>query len=418
MKKSVLILTILIYCLTAVAQTSSQKIVAGRKNNAVHIKKPYIVIISADGFRSDYATKYQAKNLLQLAAEGVEAAYMIPSFPSVTRPNHFAMMSGLYPAHSGIVANGFYDANRKEKWVDNDATFIKTEPIWITAEKNNLLTASMLWPNAIIPIQGVLPTYNYDKPKKGEPTLSSDDRVNALKNWLQMPEETRPHFISIYLGQADHAGHEHGPESAEVIEAVRSVDHTVGELAAVAKASGLPVNFIFVSDHGMKDVDLENPIEIPELLQDKNRFIYVNAQTLFRVTVKDESEVQQVYRELKKNKTEGYKVYLTENFPKNLHYSTADDRFDRIGQILLVPDAPKVFLEPNSKKTPGKHGYNPYKVPEMKSTFVASGPAFKKGKKIGQFRNVNIYPMIAEILGLKITEPIDGKNCTAKKVLK
>ncbi|MBP3840062.1 MAG: alkaline phosphatase family protein, partial [Chryseobacterium sp.] len=159
-------------------------------------------------------------------------------------------------------------------------------------------------------------------------------------------------------------------------------------------------------------------LEIPALLQDKTRFIVNNAQTLLRISVKKESEVNQVYRNLKKNKTRDYEVYLTEKFPKRLHYRTTDDRFNRIGQILLVPHAPKIFLEPNARKTPGKHGYNPFKVPEMKASFAASGPAFKDGKKIRQFRNVNIYPMVAQILGLKITEPIDGKNCTAKKVLK
>ena len=240
-----------------------------------------------------------------------------------------------------------------------------------------------------------------------------------MLNWLKLPEEKRPHFITFYFPEVDKNGHLYGSESLEVQNAVQFVDDAIGKLIEKVKELQLPnVNFIFVSDHGMIDVDIKDTLEIPALLQDKNRFIINNSQTLLRITLKNESEVNQVYRELKKNKTKDYKVYLTEKFPKRLHYRTADDRFNRIGQILLVPHTPKIFLEPNARKTPGKHGYNPFKVPEMRATFAASGPAFKEGKKIGKFRNVNLYPMVAEILGLKVSQTIDGSPKTAKKVLK
>ncbi|MGZ5197835.1 MAG: alkaline phosphatase family protein [Kaistella sp.] len=420
MKKFLLSFFITVSALGFCQTDTAQIVVPGRENSVQALSKPYVILISADGFRYDYAKKYNAENILKLAEQGVSAKAMIPAYPSITGPNHYTMITGQYPSHTGFVDNYFYDKKRNDYFgmsLQNkisDGTWLGGIPLWSLAEQQGTLSASLFWVASNSDAGGTRPTYYYNYHEK----FAADEKISIVLNWLRLPEEKRPHFITFYFPEVDKNGHLYGTESREVQDAVKFVDESIGKLIDKVHELKLPnVNFIFVSDHGMKDVDLANPLEIPELLQDKNRFIYVNAQTLLRVTVKNESEVQQVYRELKKNKTDGYKVYLTENFPKKLHYSTADDRFGRIGQILLVPDAPKVFLEPGSKKTPGKHGYNPYKVPEMKSTFVASGPAFKKGKKIGQFRNVNIYPMIAEILGLKITEPIDGKNCTAKKVL-
>ncbi len=406
----------------AFCQTDTAQIVApDRKNTPQAITKPYVILISADGFRHDYAKKYNAKNILKLAENGVSAKAVIPSYPSITGPNHYTMITGLYPSHTGFVDNYFYDKKRNDLFgmsmqsKISDGSWLGGTPLWSLAEQQGMLSASLFWVASNSDAGGTRPTYYYNYHEK----FTADEKTNIVLNWLKLPEDRRPHFITFYFPEVDKNGHLYGSESLEVQNAVQFVDDAIGKLIEKVNELQLPnVNFIFVSDHGMIDVDIEDTLEIPALLQDKNRFIINNSQTLLRITLKNESEVNQVYRELKKNKSKDYKVYLTENFPKRLHYRTADDRFNRIGQILLVPNAPKIFLEPTSKKTPGKHGYSPFKVPEMKASFAASGPAFRKGKKVGQFRNVNIYPMVAEILGLKITQPINGKSCTAKKVLK
>ncbi len=405
-----------------ISQTdTAQIVVADRKNTPQALTKPYVILISADGFRHDYAKKYNAKNILKLAENGVSAKAVIPSYPSITGPNHYTMITGLFPSHTGFVDNYFYDKKRNDLFgmsmqsKISDGSWLGGTPLWSLAEQQGVLSASLFWVASNSDAGGTRPTYYYNYHEK----FTADEKINIVLNWLKLPEEKRPHFITFYFPEVDKNGHLYGSESLEVQNAVQFVDDAIGKLIEKVNELQLPnVNFIFVSDHGMIDVDIEDTLEIPALLQDKNRFIINNSQTLLRIALKNESEVNQVYRELKKNKTKDYKVYLTEKFPKRLHYRTADDRFNRIGQILLVPHAPKIFLEPNARKTPGKHGYNPFKVPEMKASFAASGPAFKKGKKIGQFRNVNIYPLVTEILGLKITEPIDGKSCTAKKVLK
>jgi hypothetical protein len=168
----------------------------------------------------------------------------------------------------------------------------------------------------------------------------------------------------------------------------------------------------------MIKVDKENPLSIPEILLDKDRFDIFNSQTLLRVVVKNPDEVKSTYRELKNSKTEDYQVFLTKKFPRKLHYRTKDDKYNRIGQILLVPNAPKIFLEKGKSTSAGKHGYNPRKTPEMKAIFYAWGNVFKNQTEIDEFQNVSVYPLVAEILGLKISEPIDGKFSEVKKALK
>ena len=167
----------------------------------------------------------------------------------------------------------------------------------------------------------------------------------------------------------------------------------------------------------MIKVDKENAIDIPEILKDKTRFDYFNSNTLLRVKVKNPDEVKTAYRELKRNKIGDYKVYKESCFPRRLHYGKKDDVYNRIGDILLVPTAPKVFVEKGKTTSIGKHGFDPKKVPEMRAVFRAWGPAFKSDLEISHFDNVNVYPIVTKILGLKITSPIDGKEKVADKIL-
>ena len=92
-------------------------------NAAAQQAKPYVILVSLDGFRYDYAAKYGAINLAHVAAEGASAPDgMIPSFPSVTFPNHLTLVTGLYPEHHGIIENNFYDPARNERYASRDAT--------------------------------------------------------------------------------------------------------------------------------------------------------------------------------------------------------------------------------------------------------------------------------------------------------
>lgn len=224
---------------------TAQRVTPGRSNSPQQAGKSCLVLISGDGFSYDYAQKYQAKNLLRLSANGVRAQSMIPSFPSVTHPNHLALVTGLYPSHSGIVGNDFYDPALKAHYKQKDGRFFPEEPVWITAEKQQMLTANFFWVSGSTEISGMLPSYYYVfSPNKD---VSEAARIRAFAGWLSLPEAQRPHLITMYFPDTDHAGHEHGPDAPETRAAVQFIDAMVGRLDSVARASGLPVNFIFVS---------------------------------------------------------------------------------------------------------------------------------------------------------------------------
>jgi predicted AlkP superfamily pyrophosphatase or phosphodiesterase len=424
MKRGIYFLLLLI-SFTAFAQQvnidTAQVVIPGRQNSIEAQSKPYVIMISTDGFRYDYAQKYNAENLLKLANGGVKAEAMIPSYPSITFPNHWSLITGLYPSHHGLIDNFFYDYKRKEGYAMSnkknaeDGSWYGGTPIWGLAEKQGMVSASLMWVGSASDAGGMRPSYYYPYHEKFTPS----EKVEKVVNWLKLSEEKRPHFISLYFPEVDGSGHHHGPDSKETEIAVHLIDQAIGNLVQKVNGLGLKnVNFIFVSDHGMIKVDGGTPLEIPAVLFDKNRFDFYNSQTLLRVYVKNPDEVKAVYKELKANKTDDYEVYLDKKLPKYLHFATRDDQYHRIGQILLIPKAPKIFLEKGKKTSVGKHGYNPKVVPEMKATFFAWGPEFKNNLVINEFANINVYPLVAEVLGLKIDQPIDGRLKVLKKTLK
>lgn len=424
MKKSfalfLLTLSVIINAQTAIADTA-QVIIPNRLNNAEAMNKPYVIMISTDGFRYDYAKKYNAENLLKYSNEGIQAKAMIPSYPSITFPNHWSLITGLYPSHHGLIDNYFYDYKRKEKYAMSnkqnaeDGTWYGGIPLWALAEKQGVISASLQWVGSASDASGIRPTYYYHYHEQFSPS----QKVDKVINWLKLPDAQRPHFITLYFPEVDKSGHHFGPESKETENAVHLIDGAIGELVRKVDDLGLEnVNFVFVSDHGMIQVDGESTLDIPEILLDQKRFDIYNSQSLLRVYVKNTNEVKAVYNELKASKTQDYEVYLDKKLPRYLHFATKDDKYERIGQILLIPRSAKVFLEKGKKKYGGNHGYDPKLVPEMKATFFAWGPAFNSHLVIDEFENVNVYPLVSEILDLKIDQKIDGKLKTLKPFLK
>ena len=394
---------------------STQIVVPGRANAVSQEKKPYVIFISADGFRYDLADKYHAAHLLALRAGGVAAAAMTPSYPSVTFPNHYSLATGLYPSHHGLVDNAFYDTavhkgyTIRDRVAVSDPEFYGGTPIWVLAEQQKMLSASFFWVGSEAPVDGMFPTYYYRFNDK----ISLDTRLKAVKAWLTMPEEQRPHLLTFYMSYVDHAEHFYGPDSKEAEEAVHIVDDCIGRMVSMVDSLHLPVNFVFVADHGMATVDTAHPIAPPVI--DTSKFTTAFGGTMIHLYAKDRSAVSATYEALKKS-ADGYDVLLPDETPARWHYTSADDLHHRIGDILLVAHHPRVFHD-RGRMLAGEHGYDNY-LPDMGATFYAWGPAFKKGVTIPAFENVNVYPLIAHILGLRISEPIDGSLKVLQGTLK
>lgn len=389
-------------------QDTLQHIAAGRTNSVAQQKKPYVILISADGFRFDYAEKYKAEHLLSLSAKGVRAASMSPSFPSVTFPNHYTIVTGLYPSHHGLVNNTFYDAARQgnysmgNKERVRDGSWYGGTPLWVLAEQQQMISASMFWVGSEAAIKNIRPTYYYDFNER----IPIGKRIQAVKDWLMLPEDKRPHIITFYLSEVDHAGHSFGPDAPQTEQAVKFVDSVVNELTKAVAETKLPVNFIFLADHGMTAVDREHPLPTPSVIN-KEKFIIPSSGTTMVLHAKNKADIQPVYDSLKKSE-DHYKVYLKTNIPASYHYHATDDSLNRIGDILLIPDWPYVFSD--RKPGTGYHGFPPAQVKDMHAIYMAWGPAFKSNVRIPSFENVHVFPMIAEILGLNITDKIDGRK--------
>jgi alkaline phosphatase D len=375
--------------------------------------KPYVVLVSLDGFRYDYGERYGAKNLLALAQRGASAPNgMIPSYPSVTFPNHYTIVTGLYPEHHGIVANTFYDPARKERYsytdpkTSGDGSWYGGTPLWALAELQGMRSASFFWPGSEAEIQGKRPSYylHYDD------KFPDEKRVEQVLAWLQLPLEQRPHFISLYYSNVDHAGHAFGPDAPETGEAVRHVDDMMAKLSAGIAALGLPVDLIVVADHGMETtqggwIALDKWADLSQF-ETSGPLLYA----------KSETDAEGAYKSLL-GASDAFKVYRRAKMPKNLHF----DSNPREGDPVIVPTGPFNIVAhlPGNLMVPnrGGHGYDPGTMPSMKAIFYAAGPDIRAGEEVAPFENIHLYPLIAEILGLKIG-PIDGQLSVLQQVLK
>ena len=205
-------------------------------NSAQQMAKPYVILVSLDGFRYDYAKRYHAEHLLALGAEGASAPEgMLPSYPSITFPNHYTIVTGLYPEHHGIVANSFYDPARKETYNYHDrqsvgdGTWYGGTPLWVLAEQQGMRSASFFWVGSEADIQGVRPTYYL----KFDASFPNQKRVEQVLAWLHLPPEQRPHMITLYFSDTDTAGHRYGPDSPQVAEAVHELDGEIGLVQSI-----------------------------------------------------------------------------------------------------------------------------------------------------------------------------------------
>jgi predicted AlkP superfamily pyrophosphatase or phosphodiesterase len=374
-------------------------------------------MVSVDGMRYDFARKYQAKHLLAFANAGVQATSMMPAYPSITFPNHYTLVTGLYPAHTGLVSNRFYDRKFNASYSSKLASALQSRwyggtPLWVLAEQQQMVSAAFYWVGSDTPIQGIYPTYHYPYSEK----ININTRINEVVKWLKLPPAVRPHLINLYFPEVDQAGHHFGPESDVTRRAVLFIDSAVNELQKAVKATGLKVNFVVLSDHGMLTINNRNPLPIPALI-DTSKFRITGEDVLVGLYAKNKAAIPATYKALLQDGKGKYKVYLNTNTPTRWHYNKANDRYNRIGDILLVPDTPNVFVYVPKTPNPGAHGYDPVLVKQMQAIFYVWGPDFKTRLTIPTFNNVDVYPMVTQLLGLKINGQIDGSKQLARSIL-
>ena len=374
--------------------------------------RPYVVMVSLDGFRYDYAQKYGAKHLLALGASGAIATQgMIPAYPSLTFPNHYTLVTGLYPEHHGIVANSFYDPARKQRYSysdpasNADGSWYGGTPLWVLAEKQGMRSACFFWPGSEAEIDGARPSYYL----KFNDHFPDGKRIDQVIAWLGLPAEQRPHFITLYYSNVDHAGHQYGPDSPQTAAAVKQVDELVGDLWDKLSRLQLPVDLVVVSDHGMEReqgpwIDLSQYTDLASFTT-VGSLLYANS----------EAAAEKAYQQLK-IKSDAFTVYRRARVPAALHYNSNP----REGDPVIVANGPYAIRAQGGDDRPpepGAHGYDPLAMKSMRAIFIAVGPDIRPGSTLQPFENVNVYPLIAKILGLN-PPPVDGALNVLGKILK
>ena len=373
-------------------------------NSAKAQNQHYVVLVSLDGFRWDYAKRDNASHLLALGKQGVWAPEgMLPSYPSLTFPNHFSIVTGLYPEHHGLVANSFLDPARQARYgisdpeAVTDGTWYSGTPLWSLAESQGMRTACLFWPGSEAKIAGFRPTWYAQFDSKTEATPSVEQaRIDNAAALFRLPAADRPHFITIYYSEPDHEGHKFGPDAAETRAAELKMDALVGKLKAALDRTGLPIDLVVVSDHGM--IHEEGPWITLDQYADLSGFDSAG-DLLYGKT---EGNRARVYDQLKKA-TSQFVVYRLKNVPANLNYNQNPREGDPVilatGPYAIRAHAPAAG-KPDLPPTAGMHGFDPGKVPQMKASFFAAGPDIVKGKTVAPFENVNLYPWLAHLLGL------------------
>jgi predicted AlkP superfamily pyrophosphatase or phosphodiesterase len=377
-----------------------------------------LILISIDGFRADYLQRGLSPTLTALAADGVRAEALRPAFPSLTFPNHYTLVTGLNPDHHGIVNNRMIDPVSGARFVYKDAETTADpnwwggEPIWVSVEKSGQHAATMFWPGSNVAIENIRPSYWREFDAK----LMPDQRVKQILQWIDLPLQQRPVFLTLYFEQIDHGGHGFGPDSAEVNAAIVEIDTALQHLVQGLKQRGLDqrANLVIVSDHGMTSAGRDHVVALNELVNVDD--ISIDNTGVLAGLAAQPGHEKEVENALLKPQAH-MQCWKKTDVPKRLHYGTNA----RIPAILCLADEGWVIATQHAIDDPkrhfslGEHGYD-NALPSMRALFIAHGSAFKHGLVVPEFDNVDVYPLLMRVLGVK-AQPNDGNLDDIKQAL-
>ncbi|MCB0675292.1 MAG: alkaline phosphatase family protein [Saprospiraceae bacterium] len=383
---------------------------------------PYLILISLDGFRHDYVELLQPPRLSAAIEGGVRTEGLIPCYPSKTFPNHYSIATGMYPENHGLVNNSFYDPSRGEKYTTGnreavqDGTWYGGTPLWVNAERAGMISASYFFVGSEADIQGVRPSYYY----LYDQSVTHEQRVDQVVDWLTLPEGQRPHFITLYFPDMDDAGHFYSPAPDSLRAPLMKLDATLGNLFDRVAELDLPVNYIVVSDHGMTTILRENMLNYDALLSEIETVEMAANGSLLHLYFSDEEAKKKALDQLE-DKEGHFQAYSREDFP----YYRENLGQERVGDVLIAADFGYYFVnsrawnffQRSDRNSKGEHGFPP-KNPDMHGIFYAFGPAFREGLTIPAFENIHIYPLVCEILGLDTPEEVDGRLEVLQPILK
>jgi predicted AlkP superfamily pyrophosphatase or phosphodiesterase len=384
-------------------------------------ERAILILVSIDGFRWDYLDRFRPPTLMALANDGVRADGLIPQFPSKTFPNHYTIVTGLRLASHGIISNNMTDpaipgrfslSNRR---VLADPRWWGGEPIWNTAERQGHITGALFWPGSETRIGGRQATYwmPYDE------RMPNDVHVAKSLEWLAQPEEKRPSFLTVYFSDVDHEGHEYGPESPQVRDAVADVDVALQQLVNGVRSLGLAdrVHYIVVSDHGMSQLSPERVIVLDDFV-DLDTVDVVDWSPVVTLSPND-GNVEALYAALK-DRHPSLAVYRSADLPAK--YGLAGH--PRLPPVIGIADDGWAIMsrqdlerwKSSRRVAGGAHGYDP-QLRNMHGLFVAAGPRLQHGIRVPAFENIHVYELMCALLGIEPAKN-DGDPDVTKDMLR
>lgn len=363
-----------------------------------------VILVSIDGFRPDYLERGLTPHLNQLAASGVRAVAMRPSFPSITFPNHYTLVTGKRPDHHGIIDNVMDDAAingrftlRKQEAVADRRWWDQAEPVWVTAERNGVRSATMFWPGSEAEIHGVRPTIAPHFNGK----LPASERVDTLLSWLDQPGQQFS-FMTLYFDDVDHAGHKFGPAAPETAEAVALVDRAIGRLLDGLASRHVDANLVIVSDHGMTPISSKRVIRMDKVApQGSYQEVVDGPYAAMNATPGRAEELAAALLKPQQH----MECWRKQDIPARMVYGSNP----RVPAFVCLAEVGWSIVFNNelaAKVKGGMHGYDNLSS-EMAATFIAAGPAFKRGVVLRSLDNVDVYPLLMRLIGVPAL-PSDG----------
>lgn len=383
-------------------------------------KQPQLLLISFDGFRADYLSKTETPNFDSLIKNGATAEGLIPIFPTKTFPNHYAIATGLYPENNGLIGNNMYDPEMDARYSMGNREAVENpdwysgEPIWNTLEKAGKKAGTMFWIGSEAPIQNMRPSHwkSYDG------SIPNEARIDTVVKWLTRENEPVD-FGTLYFSFVDSQGHRYGPDSEEVIDAIKLADDLVGYLMEKLRGNDPDgnINLMIVSDHGMIEVSPDKKVILDDFINtDEIEIISYSPALMFNV--KKRGIKTEIYKALKAGE-ENYRVYMKEDIPER--FNLKDNK--RTPDFLMIADEgftinSAEYFESRGEGYPdgGAHGFDNAN-PKMDAIFIAYGPAFKKEVNLGRVENVHLYEVMAKILDVN-PAPNDGDINAVMEILK
>ncbi|KAM3603477.1 uncharacterized protein V6R79_023202 [Siganus canaliculatus] len=388
--------------------------------------RPPLILVSLDGFRAGYLKDHSSHIpvIIKLRNTGTSTPYMRPVYPTKTFPNHYSIVTGLYPESHGIVDNKMYDVTRNAFFSLKTAEKLEPkwyqgEPVWLTAMRHKLKTGTFFWPGSDVAINGTYPTFykGYDK------SISFEERVSTVFEWLSLPEGERPDFYTLYLDEPDSTGHRYGPTSSEIVPALENVDRIMGRLmdGLIQKDLQHCINIIIVSDHGMEEASCEKAAFVSDYQDNTADFTIIQGPAA-RIRPKriPEEYFSFDYEGLVKNLScrtadQPMRPYLTENLPKRLHFAN-NERIER-GHLYMKPGWQAALNQKEIKYCSGGFHGSDNLFTNMQAIFIGYGPSFKESAVVPPFENIEIYNLMCDLLGIR-PAPNNGTHGSLNHLLK